>query len=123
MALFGLVSDVLAVPPRLKKDHQRCSKEPYFADYIVKSKYQIQHVGKDCYCDRLIPDTKAMIGILHTGDIPMIFILSSTISKNIELRVKRYRSELQYAAVSHVWSGGLGNPVQTSLRLLDCYLV
>ena len=130
--MLALTLDALAMyyahllgPPKMKKDHSQCSRNLCFADQIVEETYKTLHVDGDaCGCCHVGPDTKGMIEILEADSIPLISIVTdSGFPQNIELNVQRARPELRYIAISHVWSGGLGNPSGNSLTKCQLLLL
>ena len=72
----------------------------------------------DCNCAFVGPDPAQIRALIDNGDVPLIY--ASMKGRTIQLEVQRAAFDVPYIAISHVWSGGLGN--QKSLSLPTCQL-
>lgn len=98
-------------PPGI--DHSRCTIHSKCMAHNVKldQSYEVKHVNPDCHCDFCYVDTFEVKDIISKGGVPLVMMkLGST-----KLTVTKARPWTEYIAVSHVWSGGLGNPDHNSL--------
>lgn len=102
-------------PPRVEKDHSRCSNDKCEADQIRESEYVTAHSTEDCGCSHLSPNLSKIGSILESGGIPYITISLSAEQDDLTLEVEEFQAGRNYVAISHVWSGGLGNPAVNSL--------
>ena len=99
-------------------EHQNCTKRSCTANILDPSKYETKHVHDDCRCALLGPDPSEIRALIDKGDVPLIRATPS--GDTLHLEVQHARFEVPYVAISHVWSGGLGN--QTALTLPTCQL-
>ena len=95
-------------------DHENCNVEACVAYNLDKQKYTTRHVQNDCQCSMTTPDVNRIVTIIRNGDVP-IMAMNTLPSGDITLEVTQTRYKLAYTAISHVWSGGLGNPSSNSL--------
>ena len=108
-------------PPKIEKDHSRCSNDKCDADQIVEAEYVTAHTTENCSCDFVSPDIGEVGLILNSGNIAYVSISVSATQDNLILNVEEFQAGRNYVAISHVWSGGLGNPVWNSLP--KCQLI
>ncbi|VTT64071.1 unnamed protein product [Fusarium fujikuroi] len=118
-------------PPMVKKDHIRCSNEKCEADQVIESEYVTSHRTKDCNCEHIGPDMGKVTECLGNERFPYIELtvqrnqLSGTPktgnSSTIRMKVVPFEVGKHYIALSHVWSGGLGNPHGNTLP--KCQLI
>jgi len=106
---------VLLGPPKVMKDHGKCSDHSCEAEQIIESEYVTKHATSSCSCDYLGPDSGQIASVLEAGGVPCISISPSATWEDISLEVTEVQAGQAYVAISHVWSGGLGNPVSNSL--------
>ncbi|KAL9014803.1 MAG: hypothetical protein Q9173_000557 [Seirophora scorigena] len=66
-------------------------------------------------CSMVGVDTACIADIILQDSFPLIEIQAHT-DGVIELKVHKYTLGLRYVAISHVWSGGLGNAKANSMR-------
>lgn len=108
-------------PPHADKDHSRCTPKKCVAFHIEKSTYSHQHVTEDCECDMIRVDTEVVCSILDDGGIPVVEVSASETDGIVRstpqhLTVKDTKQiSHRYVAISHVWSDGLGNPMENSI--------
>ncbi|KFY92248.1 hypothetical protein V500_04235 [Pseudogymnoascus sp. VKM F-4518 (FW-2643)] len=108
-------------PPKVEKDHSRCSNDKCMADQIDEAEYTTAHTTENCTCDFVSPDIGQVGLILDSGNIPYVSISVSATQDNLILDVEEFQAGRNYVAMSHVWSGGLGNPTSNSLP--KCQLI
>ena len=106
----------LAALPSLHSDvdHSDCSAKQCTAHDINEQLYTTKHVQADCPCDMVTPDTAKIVSIIEKNGVPLVK-LRELPSGLIALDVVEGRYGQHYTAISHVWSGGLGNPSSNSL--------
>jgi hypothetical protein len=99
-------------PPALR-DHSNCSTKRCTANDTDSENYQCFHWGKECpdegTCAFIGPDDQDVMNIIADGGIPLISIHDSP-ADGLIIKVVRATFKSKFFAVSHVWSGGLGNP-------------
>ena len=119
------------VPLRDDLTQGSCSKEACIAHNIDVEDYVQRHTTPDCDCQYVSVPVDDVIRIIDSGQIPVI---STTLNDNNTLKVEsvmwlerpmwHIHSEdffgnrgpfRYYAAVSHVWADGLGNPNANAL--------
>lgn len=100
-----------------KVSHAACIASRCIAYNIDESRYVPQHQDSCsktiCYLSEL--SSAAVASIIEDGfGIPLV---SCSISRDgtLQAEVTRARPGLEYVAISHVWSGGLGNPSKNGL--------
>jgi hypothetical protein len=110
---------------RSDKDHSRCSaKEGCLVNQLDLKTYKTSHAfncPNEQECGMIEPSIKDVCDVLNAGGIPVVNITSTDDSTNAELQVQAYslgveQLRMKYVAISHVWSDGMGNPGQNSLR-------
>jgi len=104
--------------------HEKCSERQCIAYDVDINAYTTQgyttkHVKDDCQCNLVSPNIQEVAKIIQDGHVPLM-ILKVLHSGLCALEVTPATYRLHYTAVSHVWSGGLGNP--TSNELPQCQL-
>ncbi len=95
-------------------DHTNCSVEECTTHDIDEQQYTTKHVKDDCRCDMVAPDVAKIAGIIEKNGVPLVR-LKDLPSGRLALDVVQGQHEQHYTAISHVWSGGLGNPSSNSL--------
>jgi hypothetical protein len=81
---------------------------------MEEGKYVSKHTDSACQCNFKGPDTKAMEPIIRRGGVPLVK-LSKTPQGDIELGVVELEYGKPFIAISHVWAGGLGNPLANTI--------
>ena len=103
---------VSSLPTRSAISHTRCENLKCIAYNIDESTYVPCHDDScsrtECTLIDVMPDTVASI-IEHDNGIPLL-ACSSFNGGQIRLEIVRAQPGMRYLAISHVWSGGLGNP-------------
>lgn len=106
--LSALTSDV--------QTHKDCTRARCAA-YIVsnESQYVTRHMRDTCSCEFVQIDEAEMIQIIEDGKIPIIdgYLNGDTVT----LSVRPASLNIPYIAISHSWSGGLGNPRENALPM------
>jgi len=102
-------------------DHARCTKaKQCIAVNIDMRNYTVKHAatcfgtgpGSDCYVVRI--PYKRLIRVVKSGHVPLVSIRDSE-KDGLSFRIHRRRFRDKYSSISHVWSDGLGNPVENAL--------
>ena len=93
------------------RPHQGCTAESCSANILSESEYETKHVDERCTCEHLSPDTVKIRNAIEDGNIPIVRVSLRNDVVSIETEVASFDNP--YVAISHVWSGGLGN-LQTS---------
>ncbi|KAH6665419.1 hypothetical protein B0J14DRAFT_550743 [Halenospora varia] len=109
---------------RSDKDHSRCSGEAgCVVNQLDLKTYQTSH-SLGCHdenCQMIEPPIQEVCRVLQSGGIPVVKVSTTDPSLDPTLEVHAFKldskhQELKYVAISHVWSDGMGNPGQNSLR-------
>ena len=107
--------------------HVHCDDSRCLAYNIDESQYEPRHdincCRINCAIIQVTPTAIASI-IGDNNGIPLISCYQST-EEPMQMRIIRAKPGMRYIAVSHVWSGGLGNPAHNGLpecevRQLTC---
>jgi hypothetical protein len=99
--------------PRRRESHQNCSEKICRAFTIDEATYKTQHIEDDCACNHLEINHGDLCSIMKSGQTA---ILRLEWSESGLLQIKALPSQgVEYVAISHVWSDGLGNAVANSL--------
>lgn len=115
--LRNLVSDfsvatanyVAALPRKLiGLGHGNCNPQGCFANNVDEDHYSTLHTEDRCQCQLRGPNVAEIIRLITEGSIPLISI---TLSLNGDPQIEVIKADpwTTYTAISHVWSGGLGN--------------
>ena len=99
--------------------HTRCSTEKCVASDIDEQHYTTKHVWGDCDCIFVTANIGKVVEIIQNGCVPLVEIKELPTGL-LALDVVQASHDVHYTAISHVWSGGLGNP--TSNGLPQCQL-
>jgi len=97
------------------KDHSKCSEHTCFANQVDEGDYQTRHVETTCDCRHITSSVEKIVEIINGGGIPLIETFVPKDTETIELKTTRFRPGMQYIALSHVWSDGMGNVSSNSL--------
>jgi len=109
----GMVFAASLSRPLRRETHENCTEKVCRAFDIDESTYIQRHAPDDCTCENLQMDHEDLCAILKSGGI---VVLQLEWDGYEELKVKALRSTgLRYIAISHVWSDGLGNPLENSI--------
>jgi hypothetical protein len=97
------------------KDHSKCSEHTCFANQVDEETYQTRHAVPTCNCSHISPSLEQIVKIINDGGIPLVEICLSKTTEALEFKTTRFRPGMQYIALSHVWSDGMGNISSNSL--------
>ncbi len=92
--------------------HGQCSASRCAVGNVDVDTYQTKHCDTiapacDGKCLHIQPSLKAIHTILAQGTIPLLYASFSSSGLNVE--VVAYEAGMEYTAISHIWSDGLGN--------------
>ncbi|KIY00364.1 uncharacterized protein Z520_04049 [Fonsecaea multimorphosa CBS 102226] len=117
--------------PLQRIDHSRCHASPKCVAHNVSlapttqpatsaseaaygrnpEQYRIAHVTADHHCTMAKVEREKLVKIIRAGGIPLVCMTFGSTT----LRIVEARPWTKYVAISHVWSGGLGNPNANAL--------
>ncbi|KAJ9606974.1 hypothetical protein H2200_008985 [Cladophialophora chaetospira] len=80
-------------------------------DYCLCQPTGCEHGTADCACHHLEMPDLSSLGVFDNGGFPLVQI------ENDKIKVVPYRPGVRFAAISHVWSDGMGNPKSNSLPI------
>jgi hypothetical protein len=81
---------------------------------LKEGKYVSQHTNPACRCGFKGPNTKEIESIIGKGGVPLVK-LTESLDGNIDVDIVEAGFGKPFIAISHVWSGGLGNPHANSI--------
>jgi len=81
---------------------------------MEEGKYVSKHTDSACRCAFNGPDPEEMESIIRRGGVPLVK-LSETAQGDIKLGVVELGFGKPFIAISHVWAGGLGNPLANTI--------
>ena len=99
-----------------KTTHDFCSSKMCQAYNSAPDSYSTTHKIAGCQCSFVAAPTEQLNEIIRLGGIPLISLHEAAHGK-LAIHVHTSKSKSQYSAISHVWSGGLGNVQANSLPL------
>lgn len=106
----GMIYYIAAMPSMDgKADHRGCSVQTCKAHDTHDDTYVVEHTHTCFDCDMTGPDPEKVRSIIEDGGIPLIRFRDLPAGR-LALDVVQATYGLHYTAISHVWSGGLGNP-------------
>lgn len=96
--------------------HTQCTLSACIAYNTNENCYVTQHTENcnDCICSLIEATSARVTSIIENYGIPLMSCLLSSDGK-IQTGIIRAEPGLEYIAISHVWSGGLGNPTNNGL--------
>ena len=94
--------------------HNRCSKKLCQAYNSSQDGYITAHTEQGCRCSFLTAPSDKVVQIIQDGGVPLVSIRKRRYG-GLEIEIQAATAPYQYIAISHVWSGGLGNPQANSL--------
>ena len=100
-------------------DHDRCDWDICVGNNVDEQSYQTKHVREQCTCQFVGPNPMIVKEIIRKNQIPLVEM--SFTDGNLQLDVVTANPSIEYVAISHVWSGGLGNFVQNTLPLCQLH--
>lgn len=110
-----MVNYLAALPRRfVGLNHKDCDANVCVANNVDEETYQTAHTTEHCRCEFRGPNEASVIQLIKEDMIPLI---SVAIMPDDTPRIDVVKAEpgVVYTAISHVWSGGLGNPVENKL--------
>lgn len=100
-------------------DHRACSADRCVAYNVDMLRYKVKHIHDECNCQFMGPDTQKITQLVQHGKIPLVQC-AETPGGTLHIEVIEGDPSIDYTAISHVWSGGLGNPHSNTLP--ECQL-
>ncbi|KAM3076246.1 hypothetical protein ACMFMG_006246 [Clarireedia jacksonii] len=113
--LLGQYYVSLFQPPVRRLNHEGCSKSDRDCMGYREFAGSGKHLVVDCECDTVEVDNVRLEEILQNDEVPVLCFDEET--KALEIVSSKSQPELEYVAISHVWSDGWGNPQKNSLTL------
>ena len=99
---------VSALPRQHIGDHEaHCSLDKCVANNVDGATYQTKHVQHACTCPLAGPDPRCLAKLVQDNRIPLVEL--RFVDDKPELKLVAADIGTQYASLSHVWAGGLGN--------------
>lgn len=94
--------------------HDRCTTSSCLMHSMEEASYEPMHKDRECVCSLVGPSSREVASIIEAGEIPLV---SCWLSPGQQLCFEIVKAEpaTKYVAISHVWSGGLGNPHANSI--------
>lgn len=99
--------------------HDRCTKSSCLMHSIEEASYKPMHTKEGCVCSFIGPSSRDVASIIEAGDIPLVSCWLSS-DQQLCFEVVKAEPRTRYVAISHVWSGGLGNP--RANKIASCQL-
>ncbi|KAL8672640.1 MAG: hypothetical protein Q9168_002916 [Polycauliona sp. 1 TL-2023] len=93
--------------------HSHCTRQLCCANIMDPLNYKTKHIDDECECDHIGPDIDQVSRAIDDGQIPVIRV--SLRGASVRIDTQRASFDDPYTAISHVWSGGLGNQRASSL--------
>ena len=94
-------------------DHKYCEQGVCILHNIDEKTYKPQHFGTCNDCEFLESDQNIVEKCISTGQIPLIHCYEDS-DGVVQLETVSGNLQCNYTAISHVWSGGLGNFKRTN---------
>ena len=99
-----------------KTSHELCSLKLCKAYNSEPDNYVTAHTVLGCQCNFIAAPTQQLDEIIRSGGVPLVSLAETSHSK-LAIRVHKSNAKSCYTAISHVWSGGLGNIQANALPL------
>ena len=99
-----------------KTIHEFCSSHYCQAYNSNPDSYVTSHTATGCQCSFIAAPTEQLEEIIRSGGVPLVSLHEAPHGK-LTIRVHTSKAKSRYTAISHVWSGGLGNVEGNSLPL------
>ncbi|KAL8723963.1 MAG: hypothetical protein Q9181_007052 [Wetmoreana brouardii] len=103
-------------------EHSDCTTDKCLSDTVDPSTYRPRHtcdcasgVDDSTRCQMVSVSTSEVAEIIVQGGLPLIQIQIAE-DGGVQLKVVKHCVSLRYVAISHVWSGGLGNVTSNAMR-------
>ena len=109
-------------PPNADENHDQCSREQCQWQTVMKETYSTVHTQTECKCSLLRPDHEKLAASIDSQALPLISLHKGQLDsfENAALHLEPYRGDVDFVAISHVWSDGHGNPLENALPA--CFL-
>jgi hypothetical protein len=101
------------------QDHSKCPSIKCTANNINFNTYETVHTTSCEGCQHVPVNVDDVVKCIKNGGIPLIALVENSKGR-LEAKIVERTTKHQYVAISHVWSGGLGNFRSNSLP--DCQL-
>lgn len=95
-------------------EHDKCTNRECIANSTDEFTYRPKHTAEGCECSQIGSCSTHIASMIEDGEIPVVSS-SFTSDGKPQLRIVPARPQLKYIAISHVWSGGLGNPQENTI--------
>lgn len=105
---------------RMNVNHRACNGDVCLAHHIDLTNYKVRHVQESCRCQGKGADATVIASIIRDDQTPLVSLMVKA-DGNPHLEIIKAEEGIEYTAISHVWSGGLGNPQDNKLPC--CQLV
>ncbi|KAF7507364.1 hypothetical protein GJ744_010681 [Endocarpon pusillum] len=99
--------------------HEKCTGLQCRAYDIDESHYEPKHTDERCGCALIGSLSTELTLIIEAGGVPLASCFYSS-SGQPQLEIVPAKADSRYIAISHVWSGGLGNPHENAIA--ECQL-
>jgi hypothetical protein len=112
--MLYMAASLIAVPEE-KSEHSRCNEDQgCLVARIDDPDFKPHHVETNCHCALFKPDMASVHSIIEMGGIPLIRISKGEAS-NWTLTVLAAEVQIDYTAISHVWTQGFADPSTNGL--------
>jgi hypothetical protein len=90
------------------EDHSQCSKTSCNCFSVDQTTYRTRHTRDCIMCEDASVVESRLVGLIQNDEVP---IIRSTMDRNghVTVLIEKLTPSVDYAAISHVWAGGLGN--------------
>ncbi|KAL8687285.1 MAG: hypothetical protein Q9218_006499 [Villophora microphyllina] len=99
----------------LNARHDNCTDRECRASRNNLTQYTTKHTDSKCQCADYFIDVPEVVNILSKGSLPLLQITPGSSLDDINIEVVEASPDINFMALSHVWSDGLGNPQSNSL--------
>ena len=101
--------EILLLPPtETPHSHSDCTSLHCQRNNVDNSTYQTQHADSCPGCDFLEADPHTLIAAISNDAIPLVCCFLDA-NQTVRFRIVEGNLQFKYTAISHVWTGGLGN--------------
>ena len=96
--------------------HEKCQSQACARNDIDVSRYVQAHVCESGRCEKRMLETRKVIDVLRTDQIPVIEVIrhDNSLQVTVVAQSKNYPGD--YIAFSHVWADGIGGTTQAGLN-------
>ncbi|KAJ5452474.1 hypothetical protein N7445_000657 [Penicillium cf. griseofulvum] len=105
-------------PDQGGQESPECLCSPYRCgvSHLDERTYETKHCDGCSGCKELVADDQEISRILRNGNIPLIMSIDEN-HENPRIELIESGPHVEYVAISHVWSDGLGNVKRSALPL------